>query len=85
MGNIGTGFCFSIQTVEPGVMAVPETLLLWKDIPYPMTAFTTLLQLAQGLRINEVVSISEALQIVLFLLSLRIHLEGKYHSITAPI
>lgn len=43
VGDISTGFRLFFQTVILRVMAVSKPLLLWKDIPYPMTALVTLL------------------------------------------
>ena len=44
MFNIGSGFTLAIQTIVICVVAMTESFLLWKDIPYPMALLSSFLQ-----------------------------------------
>ena len=59
MFNIGSSFTLAIQTIVVCVVAMTESLLLWKDIPYPMALLSVCLQFSQSLGISKLLSIQE--------------------------
>ena len=59
MFNIGSGFTLAIQTIVVCVVAMTESFLLWKDIPYPMALLSSFLQFSQSLVIGKLLSIQE--------------------------
>lgn len=60
---IGTRLIDAVQTVELGVVTVPQSLLLGEDVPYPVACLASVGDFRQGIGIGMNLCLYEALQV----------------------
>ena len=59
---VGTSFLYAVQTLEFGVVAMPEPFRLWENVPNPVALFLAIFDFLQGSRVITLLGVEETLE-----------------------